>query len=222
MMYLDNRMSPELFISQAEMADKTRRLLDGAPLRLVYSGRLEPMKGAQDLLPVARRLRAQGLRFTLDIFGSGSLQEQISAAIREAGLQAEVTLHEPVDFATVLVPHLRRNADLYLCCHRQSDPSCTYLENMGCGLAVVGYGNRMWADLSRESGAGWVTPLGKPEKLASCIAATDRDRAEIAARCQKAAQFAKEHDFHAEFQRRMAHLARASGAPLPEDVGGRG
>ena len=42
-----------------------------------------------------------------------------------------------VDFETELVPFTRQNADIFLGCHRQSDPSCTYLEAMGCGVAVA-------------------------------------------------------------------------------------
>ena len=70
------RMTPDLFATEAEMRARETLRAAGGPLRLVYSGRLETMKGAQDLLPVARRLIERGVDFTLDIFGTGSLDRK--------------------------------------------------------------------------------------------------------------------------------------------------
>ncbi|SIS88526.1 Glycosyltransferase involved in cell wall bisynthesis [Roseivivax lentus] len=207
LLYLDNRMRPALFATDAEQAARHARLKAGAPLRLAYSGRLDPMKGVQDLVPVARSLASRNVPFTLDIFGTGSLRDRIAAQIGAAGLGDRVTLHAPLDFETGLVPWLRANADLYLCCHRQSDPSCTYLENMGCGLAVAGYANGMWAALAEASQAGWASPLGDVPALAAQIAACDADRDGLVQASDRARTFAQAHDFETEFRARMHHLA---------------
>lgn len=207
MMYLDNRVSADLMTTAPEMAAREARLTGGAPLRLVHSGRLEPMKGAQDLVPVARRLAARGVDFTLDIFGTGRLEGEIGRQIVAHGLQERVKLHGPVDFATELVPFCRKHADIYLSCHRQSDPSCTYLESMGCGLAVAGYDNRMWSALRRASGAGWTAPLGRATALADVIARLGRERQEVVQACRAAYSFAAAHAFEHEFRKRIDHLA---------------
>lgn len=207
LLFLDNRMTDDLFASPRDQAARRAYLTTpGAPLRLAYSGRLEPMKGAQDLVPVAAGLAARGVDFRMQIIGTGSLRDQIAAQIAARGLQAQVALHPPMDFDRELVPHLRRGADLYLCCHRQSDPSCTYIENMGCGLAVAGYDNAMWRDLCAASEAGWTSPLGQPDRLADTIARLDRDRAGLADRADRALAFARAHDFVALSRARMAHL----------------
>lgn len=206
--YLDNRIGTAQMATPGEMAARRARLLSGAPLRLVHSGRLEPMKGSQDLVPVARRLKAAGVAFHLDIFGSGSLEGQIRAGVAEAGLQEQVTLHGSVDFAAALVPFTRQTSDIFLSCHRQSDPSCTYLEALGCGVALAGYGNRMWQALAAESQAGWVAPLGDPGALAEALIAADRDRAGIAAACERGRAFAGNHTFETEFGRRLEHLVQ--------------
>jgi colanic acid/amylovoran biosynthesis glycosyltransferase len=213
MIYLDGRMTPELFATEAEMAAREARRAQGEALRLIYSGRLEPMKGAQDLLPVARRLVERGVDFTLDIFGTGSLQAGIAQGLSGSGAEARVRLHAPVDFETELVPFTRQQADMFLGCHRQSDPSCTYLEAMGCGVAVASYDNRMWARLNGEAGAGWGAPLGDSAGLADRIALAAAHPAEITARSRKAWAFSKAHDFHTEFRGRMDHLARIAGSP---------
>lgn len=206
MMYLDNRMTPCLFCDPFNHENRKKRLVSGAPLRLVYSGRLEPMKGVQDLVPVAAGLRDRGVGFFLDIFGAGRLKNTLRQQIDEAGLAGHVSLHDPVDFASELVPWSIANADIYLCCHKQSDPSCTYLESMGCGLAVAGYGNRMWAELCAHSKAGWSVPLNNKTALIDCLAAGDKDRANLAECCENALTFARAHGFEDEFEKRMQHL----------------
>lgn len=211
MIYLDGRMSQRLFATEAEMVTREKRREKGAPLRLIFSGRLETMKGAQDLMPVARGLLERGVDFTLDIFGTGSLQSEIAAEIARSGAETRIRLHAPVDFETKLVPFTRQEADLFLGCHRQSDPSCTYLEAMGCGVAVVSYDNRMWSRLNGESQAGWGVPLGQVEALAQQITFAAANPSQVTKCGRSALAFSSAHDFQSEFRQRMEHLARIAG-----------
>ena len=206
MMYLDSRLNEGLFATQDEMDERLARLETSAPLRMVHSGRLETLKGSQDLIPIARHLQSMNVDFTLDILGTGSLENEIREGIAKYGLQKKVKLHGVVDFQNELVPFVRMHADLYLSCHRQSDPSCTYIENMGCGVAVVGYDNRMWSALCRQSDGGWVVPMGNSEKAAEVIAKAAIDRKYLAKRCIAAITFAQKHSFEVEFSRRIEHL----------------
>ena len=214
LLYLDNRMHAAMMAGPDEMRSRAERLRSGAPLRLIHSGRLEPMKGAQDLIPVMRALQAHGVHATLDIYGSGALEGAIRAALPQ--FDGRVRLHGPVDFETELVPASRSGADVFLSCHRQSDPSCTYLEAMGCGLAIAGYDNRMWRRLAAESGGGLVSPMGRTAELAARIAQWDRerdgDRAGLIAAQNAALAFARKHDFEREFTARMRHLRQLAGS----------
>lgn len=203
-LYLDNRMSIDMMATPAEMTARSERLTSGRPLRLIHSGRLEPMKGAQDLLAVMRALFAMGVEASLDIYGAGSLEQDIRAGLGQ--FNGAVRLHAPVDFKTELVPISRTHADVFLSCHRQSDPSCTYLEAMGCGLAIAGYRNRMWEQLSKEARCGLTVPLGSTRLLAEAIAGWDRHRAAIVQSAEAGLAFAEAHDFEREFSGRMAHL----------------
>lgn len=205
LLYLDGRMRREMMATPEEMVARAARLASGGPLRIAHSGRLEPMKGAMDLIPIARALRDRGLTFTLDIFGAGSLVGAITASLPE--FDGAVRLHAPVDFETVLVPWMRANADLFLSCHRQSDPSCTYLETMGCGVPVIGYDNAMWQRMQAESGSGWVVPMGRVPAMAAQIAQLDSGRDAVAAHAAAALRFAQAHDFETEFDLRMVHQA---------------
>lgn len=219
LLFLDGRMTPQLFATEEEMVARERRRAKGAPLRLIYSGRLETMKGAQDLISVAQNLEALGVDFTLDIFGSGSLESEIRAGLATLGTPGRVCLHGAVDFESELVPFTRRNADVFLGCHRQSDPSCTYIEAMGCGVAVASYDNRMWQLLNSEAKAGWGAPLGQTDVLATVIARIASDPSALDERCRNAWNFSRAHSFEYEFQRRMEHLARIAGVTLPASSG---
>lgn len=203
LLYLDGRMRSDMMATPAEMASRSRRAALAEPLRIVHSGRLEPMKGAMDLIPVARHLVNAHADFTLDIFGDGSLKPEIAAALPE--FDGKVRLHDPVDFETVLVPWMRANADLFLSCHRQSDPSCTYLESMGCGVPVIGYDNAMWTAMQADCGAGWVVPMGQTGKMAETIAMLAGQRDEVTRAAEQALEFARFHDFETEFTRRTLH-----------------
>lgn len=209
LLYLDNRLSADMMATDAEMTGRAARLTSGAPLRLIHSGRLEPMKGAADLLPVMDALLANGVDATLDIYGAGSAEPDIRAGL--ARFEGRVTLHAPVDFARELVPINRSKADIFLSCHRQSDPSCSYLEAMGCGLAVAGYDNAMWSAMCARSQGGTVVRMGDAAGLARAIAAWDRDRSALASSGRNAWSFAMQHDFHHVFAARMAHLRQVAG-----------
>lgn len=130
----------------------------------------------------------------MDIFGSGDMWQAIADDGARDGLGGTVYLHQPVDFATGLAPWMRRNADLFLAPHRQSDPSCSYVAAIGCGVPVLGTNNRMWSELARQSGGGWVMPMGQLRKTADIIAGLDR--AAIAKASAHALEFAQALDFH--------------------------
>jgi colanic acid/amylovoran biosynthesis glycosyltransferase len=216
LLYLDGRMTPALFATEAEMTAREARRAAGGPIRLIFSGRLEPMKGAQDLIPVAQRLAEKGVDFTLDVFGTGALEGEVRAGIQQLKEPGRVRLHGAVDFETELVPFTRTQADLFIGCHRQSDPSCTYIEAMGCGVAVASYDNRMWSRLNAEAKAGWGVPLGQPMALADRVADLARQPAQISAASRNALAFSQAHAFLPEFKRRMEHLARVAGVRVPE------
>lgn len=206
-LYFDGRMGRENMATRAEIAARSDRLQAGQPVRLFTSGRLEPMKGAQDLIPTARALIEAGVNFTLDIFGTGTLEPEIAKAAESSELRGRVRLHPPVDFNSGLVSFMRTKADVFLSCHRQGDPSCSYLEAMGCGLAVIGTDNDMWKPLAAESAGGWVVPMRRPEAVARLVKRLSDDRAKLIAASEAALKFARQHEFESEFARRMEHLA---------------
>jgi glycosyltransferase involved in cell wall biosynthesis len=155
---------------------------------------------------VAAHLKRLGVPFTMTICGDGEYLPRLRADISRKGVADRVTLKGVLDFKTELVPFVTNETDLFVCCHRQGDPSCTYLETMACGVPIAGYGNEAWGGLARIGGTGWVASVGDPIELAERIAALQRDRAALEQASRRALAFAREHSFEKTFRRRIEHL----------------
>lgn len=213
LLFFDNRVPLSDVLSEHEIALKSQAIRTSKPLRLIFGGRLIAMKGVMDLPEVAAELRRLGVDFELDIYGQGDLEPQLRQRILALGLQTQVRLQGVLDFTTGWLPRLRQHADLFLCCHPQGDPSSTYPEVMSCGVPIVGYDNEAFAGIVRESGSGWVSPLGDPQALAGRLALLAHQRDELAAAARRAVEFAREHAFECTFARRGAHLMACSRLP---------
>jgi colanic acid/amylovoran biosynthesis glycosyltransferase len=214
MLFFDSRVRREMIVAAEALEHRTRELMQGGPLRLAFSGRLIRMKGAHHLPGVALELKQRGVKFTLDICGGGVLEAELRQAIQQHGLSDCVRLRGVLDFQRELVPLVSRSVDLFICCHPQGDPSCTYLETMSCGTPIAGYDNEAFAGIVDVSGVGWSTPMNDPASLAEKIAELDRDREALARAASASRAFASEHTFEETIQRRAAHLRECAEAKL--------
>ncbi|HXI87875.1 MAG TPA: hypothetical protein VNH64_10480, partial [Parvularculaceae bacterium] len=78
LLFFDTRMRDEMLATPAEMEARAARLRSGAPLRLVFSGRFERIKGVRHLPLVAAALKKRGVDFSFEIFGTGSLESEVA------------------------------------------------------------------------------------------------------------------------------------------------
>lgn len=211
LLYFDSRITEDDSISMEEISEKKATVLRGSPLRLAFSGRLIRMKGADHLVPIALALARRGVKFSLDIYGDGPLSESIRNSIHSSGMEKFVILHGSVPFSEKLVPSLKSDVDVFLCAHTQADPSCTYLETMGCGVPIVGYNNDAFAGVLALGGGGLARPMCKPEEIAQAIVELDHDRVRLASLIDEAAALASNHTFEKTFARRINHLRSIAG-----------
>ena len=207
-MYLDNRMTNKMIATTDEMLAREERPHKEPTVKIIHSGRLEAIKGSYDIIPIAQELLKKEAKFELHVFGTGSLESKIRYDIKKFNLENHIFMHGSVDFEKELVPFAKKNGDIYLSCHRQSDPSCTYLENMGCGLAVVGYDNHMWKALCDETKAGVAVKLGDTKASASSILRIAKNPSELIKHCKAAQEFALKHSFENEFAKRIDNLKK--------------
>ncbi len=220
LLYFDTRTRADMRITPHELEERLARTLDArCPLHLVFSGRLNEMKGAMDLLELAAELRRRGVAFRLSICGSGVLEAAMRQRVAAEGLGESVVLRGVLDFETGLVPFVKREADLFVCCHKQGDPSCTYLETMACGVPIAGYRNEAFAGLLERVDAGWGVPLDDVRALAETVARLAVRRPEIAEKGRTALAFASEHTFERTFDRRLAFFREAARRGVPRRAG---
>lgn len=208
LLFLDSRTTASMLATADTLAARQRQLSTNSHIRLAYSGRLTRIKGADHLIEVARHLQLNGIGFTLDIFGDGDLRSAMETRVAELGLDAIVRIHGAVDYAEELAPFVCDNVDLFVCCHRQGDPSCTYLETLACGVPVVGYANEALDGIVSKAPVGWTTPLNRPELLAGRIAELCENKELLAEFAQAALAFAREHTFEKEFAARIAQIQK--------------
>lgn len=201
LLYLDSRIAADDVLPEAAL--EARLATRGTrPLRLLYSGRYEPMKGALDAVRTAAACLQRGLAVEMDCYGQGSQAEAMRRVA--AAHAAAIRVHDAIAFPELVLR--AREADVFVCCHIQSDPSCTYLESMGCGLPIVGYANRMWTAMQAASGGGAVASRNTPQAMADAIAAWLAQPDALAEASRKALAFAREHCFEAEYAKRMESI----------------
>lgn len=214
LLYFDTRASSDMLASDQALEARFAEARRSRRLRLAFSGRLMPIKGVDHLVPLAVRLRELGVDFSFSVYGAGESEANMRAAIAEHGLTERMKLEGNLDFASELTPRMRDSTDLFVCCHRQGDPSCTYLETMAVGVPLVGYANEAFAGLLEHVDAGRATLMNDVERLAAAIAGLAQDRETLEEWSRNALAFARIHTFERTFVRRMAHARRLANLAL--------
>jgi glycosyltransferase involved in cell wall biosynthesis len=206
LLYFDTRTRRGSLISDSELSARLNHLYQGKPIRLAFSGRLIGMKGADHLIFMAHELRGQGVDFHLTIYGSGELEEKMRRDIQHLQLNDHVSMLGSVDFDSHLIPEIKSSVDLYVMLHRQSDPSCTYLETLACGIPIVGYDNKAFTGILAMADVGLSAPMDDIKGVVSAVKRLAADRQQLAQNSRTAATFARSHSFEDTFNARVQHL----------------
>jgi colanic acid/amylovoran biosynthesis glycosyltransferase len=204
LLYLDSRMSEDMVIESARLDARIGSLSEGRRPRLLYSGRYVAMKGALDVVEVGLELFRRGVSFELDLFGKGEQAEEMRRRVEVAGALDTIRINDAIPYPELV--ERAHDSDLFVCCHVQDDPSCSYLEACGSGLPIAGYANRMWRHFAAAAENGVVTPMRRPAMLADAIEALLAAPSRVAELARKSRRFAIEHSFEREFAKRTEAL----------------
>ncbi|MBL4701994.1 MAG: glycosyltransferase, partial [Phycisphaeraceae bacterium] len=213
LLYFDSRVEKMQMASSDDLIQRYKDIDSGRPLRLAFSGRLLAIKGADHLPVIAQYLVQMQVPFTMEICGDGELFDSMAKQIDAKNLGEHVHMRGVLDFYKQLIPLMKHDVDLFVCPHRQGDPSCTYLETMSCGVPIVGYDNAAFVGVCEHSDAGWAVPMDRPKQVAQQIAQLHKDRQQIVEHATESLDFAKSHSFEETFSRRvdqLIELARCS------------
>jgi glycosyltransferase involved in cell wall biosynthesis len=210
LLYFDTRVSENQIISDDELQRRLVYLAENKPLRIVFSGRLVRIKGVDHLVKLALKLKHVNTPFELKIYGAGDMDIEMRELISKYQLENNVSMLGAVDFYETLIPELKHSVDLFVCLHRQGDPSCTYLETLSCGIPIVGYKNRAFAGLLDISDIGWGAELNDLDGVCRAIVHLNSNREELIEKSKNSAAFARLHNFDSTFERRINHLLATS------------
>jgi colanic acid/amylovoran biosynthesis glycosyltransferase len=206
LLFFDTRLTSQDLANSQDVQKRVDRITSSQPLQLVFSGRLVSIKGVDHLLEVALQLKRSGIDYRLTICGDGPMRPTLEKFVDEKGLGDLVRFLGVLDFSTELLPLLSHTVDLFVCCHTQGDPSCTYLETLGCGVPIVGYANEALAGIATLTKAVFVSKENDPAALARTIAVLNMHRNRLVVATQASLEFAKHRIFEIEFERRIEHL----------------
>jgi len=204
-LFFDSRLSQKVIPSEKEIINKYKELIAlNRPIRLVFSGRLIDIKGTNDLPRIAHFLENKSINYEMFIFGDGDLMSEMKDYAKHFKLN-KIKFFGAVDFDNELIPFISKNADIFLCTHKQSDPSCTYIETFGCGVPILGYENEAFTGIQDESDGGWVV-APKIESIGKEIIRLIGDPISIQEKAIKSRDFAINHTFEITIKNRVNQL----------------
>lgn len=188
-------------IQSAPASDRRMLGVGDEELLLVWTGRLDPVKGFEEML-AAFSIVARELPVRLLLAGEGPYRTRVEALIAQHGLGDRVhLLGQRGD-----VPSLLKAADLFLFCSRTEGLPNALLEAMAAGLPAVATDVPGCRDLIRDGDTGLLAPAGCPERIASAVRRVlelpDRGRAMGA----RARQWVTEHADAADLGKRWIEL----------------
>lgn len=205
LLYFDTRL-------RAERVDQAAaRLSSGRPgsdtLRLAFSGRVHPAKGAHHVVAASAELDRRGLAHSVTMLGDGPDRDRL-----QAGSGPSVRWAGELGFEPEWVDYVSASVDLMVLPHTQGDPSGTYLEAGGLGVPVVGFDNAALRGHAEHGGFAATTGRWAPGALADLIqelAADDGRRARLA---QAGVEFMRRHAFEPTFDARVEQLLAVASA----------
>jgi glycosyltransferase involved in cell wall biosynthesis len=160
------------------------------PLKILYVGRVDPMKGPREWLDTMERVLAQ-TRGRLDVraewVGDGPLLTELRAAVRARNLGDRISFPgAEMDRKKIL--DIFRGADLFAFCHLTPESPRCLIEALMSGLPIVGFESAYAADLLDGSQGGNLLPVSDTAALAAAVVACLDDRAVLQRMAREARQ----------------------------------
>ncbi len=183
----DIHLSSKYHITKEEVEQKVDGINSGRPLKILYVGRVVPMKGPEDWVEVMKNLISAGIPFEARWAGVGDLKDQITEKIRKQGMDNTIKFIGMVSNREELL-NMMKESDLFVFCHKtQESPRCL-IEALISGCPIVGYRTPYPVDLVSQFGGGLFVEKNNVEELTDCIINIARDRELRIKLVQEAAQ----------------------------------
>lgn len=137
----------------------------GTSKRIVTAGRLSEQKNHKLLIDAFKRVHKDHPEFSVDIYGEGSMKDELQAYIDEKGLNNSVHLCGKVDN----VPERIRNAYMFVLPSDYEGLSNALLEAMGIGLPCITTNCAGSDDAIRDGANGLIVPIQDSDAMEKAI-----------------------------------------------------
>lgn len=180
------------------------------PLKIVYVGRADPMKGPLDWVEAMKLLAEKGIDFRATWLGDGIELARMQQQVEAAGLGDRVSLPGFARDRTGVLASLR-DAHVLAFCHKTPESPRCLIEALISATPIVGYEGAFASDLISGHGGGIMVPEQSPALLAHELAMLATDRPRLASLIGKAADdgepFTDEGVFRHRSEMIRAHLS---------------
>lgn len=190
---LNVQVRPSDLISDELLEEKIAEIRSGAPLKIVYAGRMNERKGALDWV---KAIKVSGCAVSATWCGDGPDQQEMQRLANGSISFPGVVPREK------LLPILR-DAHIYLFCHKVPEAPRCLIEALASGAPLVGYRSPYPERLVASEGGGEFVAIGDWQGLGSLIAELDGDRARLAELVQTAARSGRNFDHDRAMQHRV-------------------
>jgi colanic acid/amylovoran biosynthesis glycosyltransferase len=157
----DFQIGPDKFVSPEQVEAKCRDALASPVLRVVYAGRVAPMKGPIHWVQAIQEVEKLGLGEVISLPGFVSDRDEVIDAIR--------------------------GGDVFMFAHLDPESPRVLIESLISATPIVGYLRNHPKDLISENEGGIMTPLGEPKALGATIAELAHDRQRLVDLIRRAA-----------------------------------
>lgn len=163
--------------SEAAVEERRRRILSGAPLRILFVGTLSMQKGCWDLAQMMQRLPAGRFEWRL----IGAVTPEVRGLLPALRKHAEVLPQQPHH----TMHEWYAGADLFVLPTIQDGFAAVLAEAQANSLPVLTTTNSAGPDLIRHGDNGWVLPIRCAEAFVTCLRWADEHRPELAEMVQR-------------------------------------
>ncbi|NOK05029.1 MULTISPECIES: glycosyltransferase family 4 protein [Myxococcus] len=158
----------------------------GAPLRVACVGSWLALKGRAEMVAAATHLHAEGVSFTLTLYGTGNPEAEVLAAF-PAGAREHVRVVPRYPRAEL--PRLLRDEEVLFFPSHSEGFGMALVESMASGLTPVSTPVGVAPQVVRDGETGWLVPMGDVAAQVAALRSLAEDRARLL-RLREAAQVA--------------------------------
>jgi glycosyltransferase involved in cell wall biosynthesis len=151
---------------------RERRILSGAPLKVLNVGTLSAQKGTFDLARIAAELHGR-VDFT---FVGTTLMSEVGHLLSRAG--DAISIHDRV--AESELPKTYANSDIFVFTTIQDGHAAVLLQAAAAGLPVIATTNCSAPDFVVEDRTGWILPIRDPDAFVRRLRWCDENRPALA------------------------------------------